>query len=166
MFLLEQTKNSVFFSTQRKLFCVVLQDFGLPNDCCSFCLLFTNSHARKISSAVSLDLMSLFVQWMNYYIMHSLIPCRIFIVRLGKRGKTVFAKVEFLDVCSGESSRTGQSESDFVDNAQHYLFFFFHSEKMIAPDITRKPTNKEVKEGQRARYDVTVTGMPKPEMTW
>ena len=37
---------------------------------------------------------------------------------------------------------------------------------MVAPEITRKPTNKEVKEGQRARYDVTVTGLPKPELTW
>lgn len=34
------------------------------------------------------------------------------------------------------------------------------------PVFVRKPDDKDVKENQRARFDVTVTGVPKPELTW
>ena len=32
--------------------------------------------------------------------------------------------------------------------------------------ITRQPTDKEVREGQKARFDAAATGIPKPTLTW
>ena len=39
-------------------------------------------------------------------------------------------------------------------------------EKLEPPVFTRKPEDKEVREGQRARFDCTVKGQPLPEITW
>jgi Immunoglobulin I-set domain len=34
------------------------------------------------------------------------------------------------------------------------------------PSFTRKPTDKEVREGQKVRFDAAASGVPKPTIKW
>jgi hypothetical protein len=46
------------------------------------------------------------------------------------------------------------------------LSFHVFAERVEVPAIVRKPTDKEVREGQKARFDASATGVPKPAITW
>jgi hypothetical protein len=49
---------------------------------------------------------------------------------------------------------------------QRYGFALYFSERKEPPVITRPPTEKEVREGMKVRFDAAVTGNPKPTITW
>jgi len=40
------------------------------------------------------------------------------------------------------------------------------AEKVEEPTLTRTPTDKEVREGQKVRFDAAAKGVPKPAMKW
>jgi len=40
------------------------------------------------------------------------------------------------------------------------------AEKVEAPTLTRTPTDKEVREGQKVRFDAAAKGLPKPAIKW
>jgi len=40
------------------------------------------------------------------------------------------------------------------------------TEKQEAPTLTRTPTDKEVREGQKVRFDAAAKGSPKPTVKW
>ncbi len=39
-------------------------------------------------------------------------------------------------------------------------------EKLVPPEFTRVPGDKEVRETQRSRFDCAVKGVPNPDVTW
>jgi len=40
------------------------------------------------------------------------------------------------------------------------------AEKVEQPTLTRTPTDKEVREGQKVRFDAAAKGLPKPAIKW
>ena len=44
------------------------------------------------------------------------------------------------------------------------IFLLLKSQK--APEFTTKPTDVHVKEGETARFVCSITGVPKPTVTW
>ena len=40
------------------------------------------------------------------------------------------------------------------------------ADKVEEPTLTRTPTDKEVREGQKVRFDAAAKGVPKPAMKW
>lgn len=40
------------------------------------------------------------------------------------------------------------------------------TERKEAPAVGKKPGDKDVKEGQKVKLDITATGVPQPEVTW
>lgn len=43
---------------------------------------------------------------------------------------------------------------------------FLLTAKQEPPAWTRQPTDKEVREGQKAKFDAAATGIPRPSLTW
>ena len=45
-------------------------------------------------------------------------------------------------------------------------WFWFIVDKVEPTKITQKPINKDVKEGTKVKFEATVKGTPKPEVSW
>ena len=48
----------------------------------------------------------------------------------------------------------------------YMLIVMLYAEQLEQPTLTRTPTDKEVREGQKARFDAAAKGKPKPAIKW
>ena len=48
----------------------------------------------------------------------------------------------------------------------YWKLYCTSSEKVEEPTLTRTPTDKEVREGQKAKFDAAAKGTPKPAIKW
>jgi len=58
------------------------------------------------------------------------------------------------------------TSSQRTHGSAHVNVVTVSAEKVEEPTLTRTPTDKEVREGQKVRFDAAAKGVPKPTIKW